>query len=147
AFNSELGTDYGLFEYHGHPEPDSVLVSFGTVEASLTSQVAKSLANDGTRVGVINVRVYRPFVEDEFLRVLPKSTKVVGGLAQVRNDQVVNEEAVHSSLYKDVLAALTFVSDRPQAPGCVEIKYSPGHSWNLLNTAAAFQRVVEKPLL
>ncbi|KAK2754296.1 hypothetical protein FQN54_007176 [Arachnomyces sp. PD_36] len=147
AFNNELGTDYGLFEYHGHPEPDSVLVSFGTVEASLTSQVAKSLAKDGTRIGVVNVRVYRPFVEDEFLRVLPKSTKVVGVLGQVRNDQVVHEEAVHSSLYKDVLAALTFVSDRPQAPGCVEIKYSPGHAWTLLNTAAAFQRIFQKPLL
>ncbi|KAL1986567.1 hypothetical protein VTN96DRAFT_6145 [Rasamsonia emersonii] len=147
SLNSELGTDYGLFEYHGHAEPTSVLVAFGTVEASLTSQVARSLAKDGARVGVVNVRVYRPFVEEEFLRVLPKSTKTVGVLGQVRDEQAVQEEGVHSSLYDDILAALTFASDRPQAPACIEIKYDRSHQWTTLNIAAAFQRVADKPIL
>lgn len=146
ALNSELGTDYGLFEYHGHPEATSVLVAFGTVEASLTAQIARSLAKDGARVGVVNVRVYRPFVEEEFLRVLPKTAKTVGVLGQVRDELAVQEEGVHSALYDDVLAALVFAADRAQ-PACVEIKYSRSHRWTLLNTAAAFQRVSDKSIL
>ncbi|GIK07066.1 hypothetical protein Aspvir_002719 [Aspergillus viridinutans] len=147
SLNGELGTDYGLFEYHGHAEPVSVLVAFGTVEASLTAQVARSLAKDGARVGVVNVRVYRPFVEEEFLRVLPQSTKTVGVLGQVTNEQAVQEQGVRSALYEDVLAALTFASGREHAPTCVDIKYPRSQRWDLINTAAAFQLISEKPIV
>ncbi|KAI9925193.1 hypothetical protein ASPWEDRAFT_45867 [Aspergillus wentii DTO 134E9] len=147
SLNGELGTDYGLFEYHGHAEPESVLVAFGTVEASLTAQVARSLAKDGARVGVINVRVYRPFVEEEFLRVLPQSTKTVGVLGQVVNDQAVKEQGIRSALYEDVLAALTFATGREQTPSCVDIKYARSQRWDLVNTAAAFQLISEKPII
>ena len=146
SLNGELGTDYGLFEYHGHAEPVSVLVAFGTVEASLTAQVARSLAKDGVRVGVVNVRVYRPFVEEEFLRVLPKSTKTVAVLGQVANEQAVQESGVRSALYEDVLAALTFAG-REQTPSCVDLKYPRSQTWGLINTAAAFQLVYEKPVI
>lgn len=147
SLNAELGTDYGLFEYHGHPEATSVLVAFGTVEASLTAQIAEHLSKNGARVGVINVRVYRPFVEEEFLRVLPQSVKTIGVLGQVRDDQSVQEEGVHSALYEDVLATVTFAADRPHAPTVVEIKYSRSQRWTLVNAAAAFQRVADKPIL
>lgn len=147
SLNGELGTDYGLFEYHGHAEPVSVLVAFGTVEASLTAQVARSLAKDGIPVGVINVRVYRPFVEEEFLRVLPQSTKNVGVLGQVANEQEVQESSIRSALYEDVLAALTFATGREQAPSCVDVKYPRSQTWGLINTAAAFQLVYEKPIV
>lgn len=147
TFNGELGTDYGAFEYHGHSEPVSVLVAFGTVEATLAAQVARSLAKNGVHVGVVNVRVYRPFVEEEFLRVLPKSTKTVGVLGQVANDQAVQEEGVHSALYEDVLAALTFATDREQAPTAIEMKYARSQTWDLVSTAAAFQRIFDKPIL
>ena len=147
TLNGELGTDYGAFEYHGHAEPVSVLVAFGTVEAALTAQIARSLAKDGVRVGVVNVRVYRPFIEEEFLRVLPQSTKTVGILGQVASEQAVQEEGIHSALYEDVLAALTFATGREQAPTCVEIKYPRSQRWDLVSTAAAFQRVFDKPIL
>lgn len=147
TLNDELGTEYGLFEYHGHSEPVSVLVAFGTVEAALTAQVACSLAKDGIRVGVVNVRVYRPFVEEEFLRVLPKSTKFVGILGQVANEQALHDEGSHSALYEDVLATLTFATDREQPPTCLEIKYPRSQRWDLITTAAAFQRVFDKPIL
>ncbi|RAH77279.1 assimilatory sulfite reductase [Aspergillus japonicus CBS 114.51] len=147
SLNGELGTDYGLFEYHGHAEPVSVLVAFGTIEASLTAQIARSLAKDGVRVGVVNVRVYRPFVEEEFLRVLPKSVKTVGVLGQVANEQAVQEQGVRSALYEDVLAALTFATDREQAPTAVDIKYPRSQRWDLINTAAAFQLIHEKPIV
>ncbi|KAJ9200329.1 hypothetical protein DTO166G4_3330 [Paecilomyces variotii] len=147
SLNAELGTDYGLFEYHGHPEATSVLVAFGTVEASLTAQIAEHLSKNGARVGVVNVRVYRPFVEEEFLRVLPQSVKTIGVLGQVRDDQSVQEEGVHSALYEDVLATVAFAADRPHAPTVVEIKYSRSQRWTLVNAAAAFQRVADKPIL
>ncbi|GLI76384.1 sulfite reductase [NADPH] flavoprotein component [Penicillium ochrochloron] len=147
TLNGELGTDYGAFEYHGHAEPTSVLVVFGTVEAALAAQVARSLAKDGVHIGVVNVRVYRPFVEEEFLRVLPQSTKTVGVLGQVVSEQAVQEEGVHSALYEDVLAALTFATGREHAPSTVEIKYSRSQRWDLINVAAAFQRIFDKPIL
>lgn len=75
AFNAELGTEYKCFEYHGHESPTSVVVVFGTVEASLSAQVAEALAAQGVKVGVINVRIYRPFVEDEFLAMLPSTLR------------------------------------------------------------------------
>ncbi|KAL4782437.1 hypothetical protein BJX76DRAFT_289801 [Aspergillus varians] len=147
SLNGELGTDYGAFEYHGHAEPESVLVVFGTIEASLTAQVARSLAKDGVRVGVVNVRVYRPFVEEEFLKVLPKSVKTVGVLGQVVNEQAVQEQGIRSTLYEDVLAALTFATDREQVPSCVDIKYPRSQRWDLISIAASFQLVSEKPIV
>jgi sulfite reductase (NADPH) flavoprotein alpha-component len=147
GLNGELGTDYGLFEYHGHSEPTSVLVVFGTVESSLTSQIARSLGKRGSRIGVVNVRVYRPFVEEEFLRILPKTVKTVGVLGQVRDQQSVQEEGVHSALFDDVLAALTFATDRSETPVCVDIKYDSSYQWTIINAAAAFQRVSDKPIL
>ncbi|KAJ5093790.1 Transketolase C-terminal/Pyruvate-ferredoxin oxidoreductase domain II [Penicillium angulare] len=147
TLNGELGTDYGAFEYHGHAEPTSVLVVFGTVEATLTAQVARSLAKSGVQIGVVNVRVYRPFVEEEFLRVLPQSTKTVGVLGQVVDEQAVQEEGVHSALYEDVLASLAFATGREHTPSCVEIKYPRSQSWDQITTAAAFQRIFDKPIL
>ncbi|KAL2827827.1 hypothetical protein BDW59DRAFT_143865 [Aspergillus cavernicola] len=147
SLNGELGTDYGAFEYHGHDEPTSVLVAFGTVEASLTAQVARSLAKDGVRVGVVNVRVYRPFIEEEFLKVLPKSVKTVGVLGQVANEQAVQEQGIRSTLYEDVLAALTFATDREQTPSCVDIKYARSQRWDSISVAASFQLVSEKPIV
>jgi sulfite reductase (NADPH) flavoprotein alpha-component len=147
TLNGELGTDYGAFEYHGHAEPTSVLVVFGTVEAALAAQVARSLAKDGVHIGVVNVRVYRPFVEEEFLRVLPQSTRTVGVLGQVVSEQAVQEEGIHSALYEDVLAALTFATGREHAPATIEIKYSRCQRWDLINVAAAFQRIFDKPIL
>lgn len=144
AFNDELGTDYGLFEYHGHPEATSVLVSFGTTESALTSQLAESLTRRDVRVGAVNVRVYRPFVEDEFLKVLPTSVETIGVLGQVPTELDIQEEGVHSALYEDVLASLTF--GRVSVPNVVEIKYSPSTPLTPLNATVSFQRLIELSL-
>ena len=107
AFNDELGTQYGTFEYHGHATPDSVLVVFGTAESSLASQIALSLERDGAKVGVLNVRIYRPFIEEEFLKNLPESVKTIGVLGQVEDQQAVSDSNVRSNLYSDVVSAIT----------------------------------------
>jgi sulfite reductase (NADPH) flavoprotein alpha-component len=147
ALNGELGTDYKLFEYHGHPAPESVLVAFGTVETSLASQVAQSLQRDGVKVGVINVRVYRPFVEDEFIKALPKSTKSIGVLGQVKNKHAVSDIGVRSDLYGDVVASLTYSEAWQNPPVFTDIKYPREQVWTPVSIAAAFQLLVPKPLL
>lgn len=124
AFNDELGTEYKPFEYDGHETPDSVLVVFGTVEASLSAQVAARLARDGVRVGVVNARMYRPFVEEAFFDVLPSSVSQIAVLGQVRNQRDVSDSAEHSLLYTDVLGAVTFSALGSSSPDVVDVKYA-----------------------
>lgn len=147
SFNSELGTTYDLFEYQGHSTPDSVLVVFGTVESSLASQVASSLGGNGVRFGVLNVRVYRPFVEDAFLEALPKSVRNIGVLGQVHDNNDVADGNVHSILYGDVVAALTFTDRLSPPPTVIDVKYPRERVWSPVLIAAVFQLLVEKPIL
>ncbi|KAI5299823.1 RHO1 GDP-GTP exchange protein 2, partial [Ascosphaera pollenicola] len=140
AFNDELGTDYKPFEYHGHADATSVLVTFGTVESSLTAQIADALALAGVKIGVVNVRVYRPFVEEEFLKALPASAQTVGVLGQVPTELDVEDESVHSPLYEDVLATVLF-GKVESAPECVELKYSTSTIWTPETILNAFQSV------
>ncbi|ERF69244.1 hypothetical protein EPUS_08923 [Endocarpon pusillum Z07020] len=144
SFNDELGSDYQFFEYSGHPLPDAVLVTFGSIESSLARQVASVLSKQDTRVGAINVRIYRPFVEEEFLRVLPKSTKVLGVLGQVIDKNAVREPSIRSSLYEDILPALAFSGVKAQVQ---ELKYSRSQNWTSIEIAAAFQTIIGKPVL
>ncbi|KAK6598966.1 sulfite reductase flavoprotein component [Botrytis cinerea] len=106
AFNSELGTSYGLFEYSGHESPESVLVVFGSVESSLATQVAKKLSAEGEKVGVINVRVYRPFVEEAFLKALPASVRNVAVLASF--SKVVDVKYARSQVFTPTSIASIF---------------------------------------
>jgi sulfite reductase (NADPH) flavoprotein alpha-component len=139
AFNDELGEDYKLFDYYGHEQPESVLVVFGTVEASLTAQVANALAKDGDKVGVINVRVYRPFVEEAFLEALPKSTQRIAVLGQVKDESAVLDTAEYSRLYSDVLAATQFAFDRSVEVS--DVKYSREQVWTPSNILDVFRQI------
>lgn len=123
ALNGELGTEYRPFEYRGHAAPQFVLVVFGTVEASLAAQVASALAQTDLPVGVVNVRMYRPFVEKAFLETLPKSAAHVAVLGQVRDHAAVADPSEHSLLFQDVLASITFASLGSSAPEIVDVKY------------------------
>ncbi|KAI4924458.1 uncharacterized protein J4E92_007539 [Alternaria infectoria] len=139
AFNDELGEDYKLFDYYGHEQPESVLVVFGTVEASLTAQVANALSKDGDKVGVVNVRVYRPFVEEAFLEVLPKSTRRIAVLGQVKDEAAVLDPAEYSRLYSDVLASIQFAYDRDVE--VTDVKYSREQVWTPSNFLDAFRQI------
>lgn len=147
AFNGEMGTTYGLYEYHGHVSPTAVLVVFGSIESSLASQVARSLEANGVRAGVINVRVYRPFVEEEFLKHIPNSVQVLGILGQVYNESNVLDSSVHSNLYEDVLAAVTFSENWQSNPKVIDLKYPRQQVWSPISMFAAFQTVLEKTKL
>ncbi|CAK7236692.1 sulfite reductase [NADPH] flavoprotein component [Sporothrix bragantina] len=124
AFNNELGTAYQPFEYHGHDEAESVIVAFGSVEAQLAAQTVARLAVQGHKVGAVNVRVYRPFIEEAFLSVLPPTVRRIAVLGQVANETAVNESAVQSALYADVLATVAFASKWTETPAIVDVKYA-----------------------
>ncbi|KAL1306262.1 hypothetical protein AAFC00_004351 [Neodothiora populina] len=144
AFNNELGTEYKLFEYRGHAEPESVLVVFGTVEASLAAQTADAMAQKDIKVGVVNVRVYRPFVEEEFLEVLAPSVQNIAVLGQVHDQAAVTDAAEHSNLYTDVLAALTFATHLEKTPAVFDLKYAREEVWTPAKMAGLIQQIGQK---
>ncbi|KAK3180704.1 sulfite reductase [NADPH] flavoprotein component [Lecanicillium sp. MT-2017a] len=124
AFNEELGTVYEPFEYHGHETPDVVMVAFGSVETQVAKQVMTKIAGEGAKVGVINVRVYRPFIEEAFLAAIPASARTVTVLGQVHSEAALHDEAVQSALYGDVVAAVTFSGKFEQEPEVIDVKYA-----------------------
>ncbi|KAF2227359.1 hypothetical protein BDZ85DRAFT_254187 [Elsinoe ampelina] len=144
SFNEELGTDYKTFEYKGHPEPETVIVVFGTVEASLTSQIAEAMAKTGIKIGAINVRVYRPFVEEEFLEILAPSVQHIAVLGQVKDQVNVQDSAEHSALYSDVLASLAFATHLRTQPAVYDFKYPRLQIWTPFNTTALIQQIAQK---
>jgi sulfite reductase (NADPH) flavoprotein alpha-component len=122
-------------------------VSFGTVESSLAAQVASALSKTGSRVGAINVRVYRPFVEEQFLRVLPTSTRVIVVLGQVQDSQSVQDVGIHSYLYEDVLATLSFAGRGNDAVDVREFKYPRSQVWTPVDMAGTFGSTLHRSLL
>jgi len=124
AFNDEFGTSYAPFEYHGHEAPETVLVVFGSAESQVAKQVANTLAGEDERVGVVNVRVYRPFIEEAFLEALPDSVRTIAVLGQVRDSLSVEDASIQSALYSDVLTAVCFADKWAVAPEVVDVKYA-----------------------
>ncbi|KAH8601146.1 hypothetical protein B0O99DRAFT_658436 [Bisporella sp. PMI_857] len=136
AFNNELGTAYGLFEYHGHSAAEKVLVVFGSVEASLAVTIAENLSKTGEKVGVLNVRVYRPFAEEAFLEALPASVRNLTVLGQVLDETAVADTSSHSSLYEDVLAATVFSDKFATSPSVIDYKYARSQTFTPLSIAS-----------
>ena len=144
SFNDELGTAYGLFEYHGHRDAETVLVVFGSVESSVATQVSQKLAAEGQRVGVVNVRVYRPFAEEMFLKVLPSSVRAIAVLGQVLEQAHVKDPSTHSRLYEDVLAATVFSDKFATTPSTFDLKYSREDTFTPTSIAAVFHKLGSK---
>ncbi|KAH7028184.1 uncharacterized protein B0I36DRAFT_328771 [Microdochium trichocladiopsis] len=144
AFNEELGTDYEPFEYSGHKEAETVFVVFGSVEAQLAKQVITKLAEGGAKVGAVNVRVYRPFIEEAFLKVLPALAHSVVVLGQVANEAAVADASVQSVLYSDVLTAVSFSSQWNSAPAVIDSKYAAPNAFTPTSFAATVDRFASK---
>lgn len=140
AFNGELGTDYKPFEYFGDEDADTVLVVFGSVEAQLANQIVSQLSAEGKKIGAISVRLYRPFIEEAFLNALPASVQQIAVLGQVRATSEVDDAAVQSILYSDVLTAVSFSSKWAQAPVVTDVKYAASD----ILTPASFTSIVQK---
>ncbi|MGI6590497.1 MAG: pyruvate:ferredoxin (flavodoxin) oxidoreductase [Eggerthellaceae bacterium] len=98
--NAKLGTDYELFNYYGAPDADRVIVAMGSV-CDTAEEVIDYLNGHGEKVGLIKVRLFRPFVNEKILAAIPASCKKLAVL-----DRTKEPGASGEPLYLDVAAAL-----------------------------------------
>ena len=98
--NTLLGTDYKLFNYVGAPDAEHILVAMGSVCETI-EETLHIAANTGIKVGLIKVRLYRPFSVEHFINALPANTKYITVL-----DRTKEPGACGDPLYLDIVAAL-----------------------------------------
>lgn len=144
AFNNELGTDYKPFEYFGDDNATTVLVVFGSVESQLANQIVSRLSAQGEKVGAISVRLYRPFVEEAFLNALPESLQQIAVLGQVTTSSDVEDAAVQSILYSDVLTTVSFSSKWAHTPTVTDVKYAASDVLTPATFGSIVQRFISK---
>ena len=97
---ARTGRSMSIVEYSGHPEAERVLVLMGSGAETVTQTVAALVAR-GERVGVVQVRLYRPFPTEALLAALPTTVRTVGVLDRTKEPGSLGEP-----LYLDVVAAL-----------------------------------------
>ncbi len=112
-FFERTGRRYSLFEYSGHEQAERVIVIMGS-GGETARQTAEYLALRGERVGVVQVRLYRPFSVAAFLDALPRTVRSVATL-----DRTLEQGAPGEPLYLDVVAAIAegWTGDRLQVVG------------------------------
>jgi len=99
-FGERIGRTYNLFDYYGHEAAERVMVLMGS-GAQTTLETVEYLARQGEKVGVVVVRLYRPFSVNHFVNALPKTVKAIAVL-----DRTKEAGAVGEPLYLDVAASL-----------------------------------------
>ncbi|MBH1940132.1 pyruvate:ferredoxin (flavodoxin) oxidoreductase [Mobilitalea sibirica] len=98
--NAKIGTDYKLFNYYGAADAEHVIVAMGSVNDTIEETVDYLNANGG-KVGVIKVRLYRPFSTKRFVEAIPATVKKISVLDRTKEPGSLGEP-----LYLDVVAAL-----------------------------------------
>ena len=98
--NAKLGTDYKLFNYYGAPDADRVIVCMGSL-ADVAEEVIDYLNAHGEKVGLVKVRLYRPFVKERFAEALPATVKKIAVMDRTKEPGSLGEP-----LYLDVVTAL-----------------------------------------
>jgi len=100
AFGKVSGRAYKLFDYVGHPQADRVLILMGTGAEAAHEQV-EWMVEKGQKVGMIKVRLYRPFSLKHFTEALPKTVKSIAVL-----DRTKEPGAIGEPLYLDIVTAM-----------------------------------------
>ena len=98
--NDKLGTDYGLFNYYGAPDADRVVVCMGSF-CDVLEEVIDYLTARGEKVGLVKVRLFRPFSIKHFVDVLPETVKKIAVMDRTKEPGSIGEP-----LYQDVVTAL-----------------------------------------
>ncbi|MFQ5946071.1 MAG: pyruvate:ferredoxin (flavodoxin) oxidoreductase, partial [Anaerolineae bacterium] len=105
-----VGRQYHLFDYVGAPDAERVIVLMGS-GAEAVQEVVDALVSRGEKVGVVKVRLYRPFSVEHFVATLPATVKTVAVLDRTKEPGSTGEP-----LYLDVVAAVTETMASGQAP-------------------------------
>ncbi len=98
--NAKLGTDYKPFNYYGAPDADRVIVAMGSI-CDVAEEVIDYLTAKGEKVGLVKVRLYRPFSAERLCDAIPATVKKIAVL-----DRTKEPGALGEPLYLDVVAAL-----------------------------------------
>ncbi len=99
-FASIVGRQYHLFDYIGAPDAEQVIVMMGA-GAETTHDTVEYLNKQGERVGIVKVRLFRPFSVDDFIKALPKTVRSIAVL-----DRTKEPGAVGEPLYTDIRTAI-----------------------------------------
>jgi len=99
-FAKVTGRAYDLFEYAGHPEAQRVIIVMGT-GAEVTHEAVDWMVARGEKVGVLKVRLFRPFSLEHFAKALPPSVKAIAVL-----DRTKEPGALAEPMYLDIVTAL-----------------------------------------
>ncbi len=98
--NEKLGTDYKLFNYYGAPDADRVIVAMGSI-CDVAEEVIDYLNKKGEKVGIVKVRLFRPFSAEKLAEAIPATAKTIAVLDRTKEPGSLGEP-----LYLDVVAAL-----------------------------------------
>ena len=98
--NEKLGTNYDLFNYYGAPDAARVIIAMGSIN-DVAEEVIDYLTAKGEKVGLVKVRLYRPWSPEALLKVIPKTAKKIAVL-----DRTKEPGALGEPLYLDVATTL-----------------------------------------
>lgn len=98
--NAKLGTDYQLFNYYGAPDADRVIICMGSF-CDVAEEVIDYMNAHGEKVGMVKVRLYRPFRADKLIAAIPATAKKIAVLDRTKEPGSLGEP-----LYQDVITAL-----------------------------------------
>ena len=109
--NAKIGTDYKLFNYYGAPDADRVIVAMGSI-CDVAEEVIDYMLAAGEKVGLVKVRLYRPFVAEKLAEAIPASVKKIAVLDRTKEPGSLGEP-----LYLDVVTALSRVGRQVEIYG------------------------------
>ena len=98
--NAKLGTDYKLFNYYGAPDAERVIIAMGSIN-DVAEEVIDYLTAKGEKVGLVKVRLYRPWSSEALLNAIPKTAKKIAVLDRTKEPGSLGEP-----LYLDVATTL-----------------------------------------
>jgi len=110
CFGELTGRHYHLFDYTGAPDATEVIITMGS-SAQTTEETVNYLNQQGRKVGVINVRLYRPFSMEHLMAVIPASVKTIAVLDRTKEPGSLGEP-----LYQDVVTAVNEALASGKAP-------------------------------
>ncbi|MBQ6847966.1 MAG: pyruvate:ferredoxin (flavodoxin) oxidoreductase, partial [Clostridia bacterium] len=98
--NAKLGTDYKLFNYYGAPDAEKVIIAMGSI-CDVAEEVIDYMTAAGEKVGLVKVRLYRPFSAEKLVEAIPQTVKKIAVLDRTKEPGSLGEP-----LYLDVVTAL-----------------------------------------
>jgi pyruvate-ferredoxin/flavodoxin oxidoreductase len=107
--NAKIGTKYKLFNYYGARDAETVIIAMGSVNDTIEETIDYMVKNEKAKVGVVKVRLYRPFSAKALISAIPKTVKVINVLDRTKEPGSEGEPlfldvvaALHDSKFKDV---------------------------------------------